>query len=397
MKLAIVTCLLAPAGLVYGQNDVFLDYTNFQARLNDLAGVAGVDNFSGAEVTQIQAGIKSKLETMYSAFDGLSFSETDPGGTRSELVFGLTGGGLGVADHIDFFNRTVGDTARVFTASFGFILDEFSGSTNRSIQINQLTAALAGTAAHELGHNLGLRHHDAHGGLTYTGTAINTGGVEDLHVMATGSTGLNEVGRELDRTFSTNSLVKLAYADGTLLGGNPVATSEIGDAGDTIANAQEIDFESIAVAGRFGEVVTGTIGTNTDVDIYKIELEAGSLFTADINNDYASGFSFNALDTIMDFLDSNGNVLFSSDDTLYSTSQFGAGTTRSLDSILYNINISLSGTYYVRLESWNNSDSGDYQLLMHSNMLFTNVPEPTSATMFLIGVGGFALRRRKRA
>jgi len=388
----VLCCLIGSTSTLSGQ--VFLDYTDFQARLDELTTSAGVTAFDAGEVATIQAGIKSDLEAAYAGFDGLSFTEVDPGGARPDLVFGLTGSGLGVADHIDFLNQVVNDRARIFTAEFTFVLDEFSGSTNRSTQIEQITAALAGTAAHEFGHNLGLRHHDAYGSLTYEGTAVNTGNEEDTHVMATGSTGLGEVGRETLRTFSTNSLVKIAYADTTLAGGNPTAVVEGADIGGTTGTAMSVDLEAIPVANRFGEVIVGTLATDDDEDMFSVELAAGSLFTVDVNNDFGSGVGFDSLDTVIDFLDTSGSVLFTNDDTLYSTTEFGAGTTRSTDSAFYNINIATAGTYFVRLRSFSASDSGDYQLLLHTDM-FTAVPEPTSAGLLLLG-GVFCLIKRRR-
>lgn len=384
---------LIPASSLPAQ--VFLDFTNFQTRLDELAANAGVTNFNSVETDSIQAGIKTNLETMYSGFTGLAFTEVDPGGSRPDLVFGLEGGGLGVADHIDFLNRDVNDRARVFTAQFDFVLDEFSGSTDRSDQLDQLTAALSGTAAHELGHNLGLRHHDAFGDQTYEGTATNTGDEEDTHVMATGSTGLGESGRETIRTFSTHSKVKLAYAAETLAGGSLAPITESGEFGGTIASAFEVDFEAIPVANRFGEVIVGTLATDDDEDVFEVDLEAGSVFTIDVNNDYSSGFPSDALDTVVELLDSSGTVLFTNDDTSYGFSEFGDGTVRSTDSVLFNVGIATAGSYFVRLRSFNASDSGDYQLLLHTDMIAA-VPEPAGAGMFLLG-GLICLTRRRRS
>ncbi|MEM9940747.1 MAG: hypothetical protein AAF939_04085 [Planctomycetota bacterium] len=379
----------------FGQMNVFLDYSNFETRLSELASSAGVDNFSAAEVTSIRAGIKTNLETMFSQFDGISFTESDPGGARPELLFGLEGGGLGVADHIDFLNVAIQDTARVFTAQFGFVVDEFSGGNNRSDQLSQLTAALSGTAAHELGHNLGLRHHDAHGDLTYEGTPVNTNGVEDTRIMATGSTGLSEAGREVIRDFSVNSLVKLAYANQTLLSGNPQAANEVGDAGDTIADAQVVDFETIPVANRFGEVIIGSIDSNNDVDLYEVQLAANSVFTIDVNNDVIATTFFRNFDNEIALLDDQGNVLYSSTDTFYSTTQFGAGDGRDFDGVLYNVNIFDQGTYYVRINSQGGSSFGDYRVLMHSNLLAATIPEPSSA-LFCLSALSCILGRRRR-
>lgn len=384
-----VLCALAvQAGPVY------LDYTNFETRLSELAASAGVTPFGSGEVAAIKSNIKSSLETAYSGFSGLSFTETDPGGTRAEIVFGPTAspGALGLADHIDFLNRDVGDTARVFSANFDFTINEFSGSTSRATQISQLSAALGGTAAHELGHNLGLRHHDAHGDLTYTGTPVSTGGNEDTHIMATGSTGLGETGRETARDFSVNSLVKLEYAAGTLPS-NPTASFEAGDAGATAGTAQSVALEALPVSGRFGEVIIGTLATVGDIDWYAIELLAGSVLTADINLDYADGFLFEPTNTILSVLDPTLSSIAFSDNTLYSTTTFGSGITVSLDSVLYNVPIATTGTYYVSVSAFSASDLGDYQLLLHTDLLSV-VPEPSSLALF--GIGGLALLVRLR-
>ncbi len=372
---------------------VFLDYDNFGDRLNELASDVGITSFSGTEITDIESMIEASLESTFADFSGITFSDVDPGGVRSELIFGDTGGGLGVAEHIDFLNRDLDDTAFVFSANFGFIVDEFSGSNQRAEQIQQLSTALAGTAAHELAHNLGLRHHDAHGNLVFEGSAINTGGDEDLRIMATGSTGLTELQREQPRDFSINSQVKLAYADTSIVGGNPTALLEDGDAGDTLGTAQAVLFEEIPVAERFGEVIIGELDANSDIDLFEVELVAGSQFTIDVNNDFSSGFDNAPFDSIISLLDDSGTVLFTNDDTLYSTTEFGAGTLRSSDSVLFNVGILETGTYFVQIESFEASSSGDYQLLLHSDQLA--VPEPTGGLLILGTLGFMATRRRR--
>lgn len=394
MSLLLTGCLLAP--LSAEADIVFLDFDDFDVRMSELSANAGIDNFSAAELTQLQDGITAGVSSIFNDFDGLSFTQTDPGGTRSVINFGLSGGGLGVADHIDFLNQVVNDTARVFSAQFGFIVDEFSGSTDRAEQISQLTAALTGTAAHELGHNLGLRHHDAFSDVEYDGSgSVAAGGSQNTHVMATGSTGLGELGRETFRDFSVNSLVKLAYAEGTLAD-NPEALFEAGDAGDTLGTATFVDFEAIPVANQFGEVIIGQIDSSSDVDFFEVRLEAGSVFTVDVNNDYASGIPNEFLDTILALFDSNGVQIGINDDTFYSSTQFGDGTRRDTDSLLYNVSIAETGSYFVRLTPFG-SDSGDYQLLMHTNMM-SAVPEPSSLAMLaLIGGLGLGHRRRRRS
>jgi hypothetical protein len=116
---------------------IFLDYSSFETRLGELATSAGVTGFSASEVTTIKGGIKTSLETVFTSFTGLSFTEADPGGTRAVINFGLTAGvgALGVADHIDFLNRVIGDTARVFSANFAFIVESGDSSPLKNARL----------------------------------------------------------------------------------------------------------------------------------------------------------------------------------------------------------------------------------------------------------------------
>ena len=164
--------------------EVYLDFVSgdFNARVDSALGRAS----TAAERTAIKAGIETNLGTMYSGF-AVSFGSSAPSGVFTTLKFGVTGGGLGVAEHIDYRNQDLTDTARIFTGNFGFIVE---GADPAAEQISELTMALSGTAAHELGHNLGLRHYDSYSDVSFDGsTAVATGGIQNTNVMATGSTG----------------------------------------------------------------------------------------------------------------------------------------------------------------------------------------------------------------
>jgi hypothetical protein len=373
---------------------VFLDYTNFQARLNELTTSAGVANFSAAEISQIQANILTSLQTAYGMFDNVSFS-TNAAGTDEEIDFGIVGGGLGLADSIDYRNQTANQLARVFTANFDFIVE--SGDP-RAQQITELSTALAGTGAHELGHNLGLRHYDSYvdPSLTYTGLAgpIATGGVQNTYIMATGSTGLGEAGRETQRDWSQNSSVKLEIANGLTVGGPPagVIQNEIGDAGNTAATAQALNLVNLAVSEKEAANVLGNL-TAGDWDYYSFTASAGDIFTGNV---LATG-----VDTIVDGVDSvlslfatDGTTLLADDDDIfYSTTQFGAGGFRTLDSLVFNVALPDDGTYFVRVRGFAGGD-GNYELLA-----YLDIPVPEPATLLLLGSGlgllGLMHRRRR--
>lgn len=374
---------------------VFVDFSGLSNRLDDVTNAAGTSAFNPSERTTIQNNILAGVRSAYSAFTGLSFQTTDPGGTRSVLNFGQTAGAgfLGVADHIDFLNTVVNDTARVFSGNFGFIVE---AGESKAVQVAELSAALTGTAVHELGHNLGLRHHDAYGDISYSGNQVATGGAQNQNWMATGSTSISEAGRESVRKFSRNSQVKLAFAQGTLPN-NPTGTNEAGDAGGTLASAQSLNLQSIPVANMFGNVVTGEITSAADADLYRVFLAAGSVFTADINIDFASGFPFDNVDTTLELLDASGNVLFTDTRSGYSGNQYGSALNSGdgFDPALFNVPISLTGDYFVRITSDPNTDaSGDYRLLVHTDILAA-VPEPSAAALLTATVATLTRRRRR--
>jgi hypothetical protein len=349
-----------------------------------------VTSFSTAEISTIRSGISSQLAGAYSGYN-VSFVETNPGGSYETIYFGQTHASYyGDADGIDYRNQSKTDTARVYTANLSFILDEFSGSENRSTQIDQLTTALAGTASHELAHNLGLRHHDAYGEITFTGSVVSTDGSQNTHLMATGSTGLSEVERETARAFSLNSDVKLAYADG-LLDSTPSSVLESGDAGNTAAAAQAVSLTPLSNVARDAANIIGSLSA-FDFDYYSLALLAGTTLTADIN--YAQ-LNPNPVDTILRFYGPDGiTLLGENDDTLFNGDTFGSGTYGGTDSIFFNFPIAQTGTYYVRVSPYG-SDTGDYELLLHTTG--NAVPEPAT-WISLIGLAATSalLRARRR-
>ena len=82
--------------------EVYLDFASgdFNARVDTALGRAS----TVAERTAIRAGIETNLGTMYSGY-AVNFDSSAPAGVYTTLNFGLTGGGLGIADHIDYRNQ----------------------------------------------------------------------------------------------------------------------------------------------------------------------------------------------------------------------------------------------------------------------------------------------------
>ena len=267
--------------------------------------------------------IQARLEADYAQYNFV-FTQTQPSlGDFSTIRIGdndanpidLAGGILfGRADNIDFGNNDRNDAAFA-DASFWQLLAELDanfGTQNLAnfLGLPPLTAAQveevrqiavvnqsANTAGHELGHILGLRHHDSFGapgdGLPPArdpGEFIPLGeldqnAIETLsHIMASGaSAGLSiESPVLVDRFFGERSATKLAMNERTrsiteaaakgrftlnkVVGPNPLLEGE--NAGG------KLDMRAALVDGSISEL--------DDVDGYTFKAKAGEIFNAEI-------------------------------------------------------------------------------------------------------------------
>ena len=415
--------IMVPAQHANAQIDVFLDFTtdnhngggggsngtaDWIDELNDLTTALGISNFNASERSTLESNIIADLNTIYGDYL-VNFSTSTTGGSEERIYFGVQSGALGFAplDIGNLFNNDLGP-ANVAPASFGFIVET---GESRAQQIAELSAAIAGTAAHELGHSLGLHHHMAYSdpGIT-PATYANTGGLQNQYVMATGSTGLGEPGREVVRSFSPFSKVMLDITGGsaTFFGGQdngalvsaPVFadSSERGanDAGGTSGTAQATTFSKGESSGMDIIYVQADLENASDVDMFSFTVNGPGTFSAHVFSDSLLFGAAGEFDPVLELIDIDGStVLKLTDDTDYSGNAFDSGGFGSVDSFINNIELDESGTYFLRVSAFTGGEAGSEYFLVGA--FASAIPEPNTA-MFcgLLALGTLLCRQRRR-
>lgn len=385
--------------------------------LNQATADAGVANFSAAERSTIEANILADLNTMYSEYQ-VTFATTNPGGDIETIYFGVESAALGFAP-LDLGNRFNGDLGitNVAPRTFAFNIENFDP---RADQIAEISASLAGTAAHELGHSVGLLHHHA-----YSDEGINPGnyadtmGLQNQHVIATGSTGLGEAGRETLRDFSPFEKVMLDISGGAesfffgqdndSLVLNPIlsdrtenggfSSAGVGnnlgtDAGSTLGTAQLLSTSVGETSGLDIAFVEADLDVASgDVDLFRLDVtSAGRLMAHFYSEDlfYGADLTF---DGQLRLLDSTGTQIAINDDVAYDGNLYNGGTVRDNQAFLNNITLATAGTYYLEVTGVSGEDIGSNYWLISA---FSAVPEPGSFAFMMLGGIGVLLRRKKR-
>ncbi len=355
----------------------------------------GLVSFRYSPAERLQ--VLSAMQTLYSGFD-ISFSLTAPPVPAERIVFNNDGLG-GVASEIDFRNQSVG---------VAFVGTNDPGVLNTSAR--EVTYA-ARIGAHELGHLLGLRHHDSQGpigsgifnfggffgwdtGPTFPGPRnANLEGYR--HIMTTPAVGASFnsfINPAVDMSFSERSLIKLTFNE------QGVTYAEAPGNKGSIATAQAIDLVSMNVLntlpGTFsnsGETffvdaaaVTGRIASSGQQDFYAIDLDAGVQLTVEVMSE-ALGRITDDFDTTVGLFDGSGSLV-----SYYGSTAFNDDEFETLDSILLDVLIPETGTYYIRVAGFGSS-TGDYEMFAYT---FSTVPEPTSLAGIALLTLGLVRRRR---
>lgn len=386
----VVTCLtVVPAAFA---SDVFLDWDGAfitMASAWSSAGYGSGEALTSGEMSSIIAMSKGKMEGKFAGYT-ISFVDAPPSAPYEWMKLGSTTTSTttyGESSGIDWRNEVKDGTADIYLANFGAIMSKALFS--RSENISRFASAIANTASHELGHNLGLQHYDAYGTPAVSAPGYGFAGEQNMFVMATGVTGLTPLMRGSDRFFNPIEKIKLEFADGIAptLG---TTLSESFGAKDTLATAQTVYGSALALTAGTAVNIDATIDEPGQSDIYKFFAVAGSRISA---NTFSHGHMLPFTDTTMFLMDSTGAGLFSSTDIDFFGDDFmtGSSTYYSDDSLIFNYIAPYTGTYYMKITG---TGPGEYDLLMTG---LATVPEPGTVAAIGLGVAALVRRRKKTA
>lgn len=378
-----------------------------------------------------KTAIKSYLESLYAPY-GLTFTlTTPPPFTASTIKFNYGSLGGGFADQIDFRNLDKTDNAYVNAVGglklFVGLQNPFAAPgvlwTEDSILTPAfITFASANFAAHELGHILGLRHHDSFGPIG-TGIAISPAnftpsfpGPVDApstshHVMAlSSSVALNSETLLTAKWLSQRSAIKLEFnrsgvtvPEGPGFHGSLATAQEVALLPLTIANPlrpPEGELMTPPTFTAYAAAVTGSLSlTDTGApegDYYKIWVPGGTFLTIEVISAAMGpdlgGRIADPANTFLALLDDAGVVL-----PYYSSFAINVSGFETTDSILFDVFIGASGFYYIEVGLGfiaGPPDPGSYELFIYATR---PIPAPGAAALLLAaGVGAIARRRRRR-
>lgn len=339
--------------------------------------------------------ILDRMRADYSRFD-FTFTDTAPTAGVFSTITINDGPSLGLADDIDFRNLNLGDNATV---------DVNLGATTS----DQFVTLTANVASHELGHLAGLRHGDSFGPIG-SGIDPNTVGAGAFLPAFPGLALANETSFHLlesdgtfientvDQFFSERSAIKLEFNEsGTVIGEeigakNTFATAQVLSLGNLVV-PNTIEFGARAGIGDFDVDAISVIASLDSIDesdLFSFQATAGDLFNFEVISNAPNRF-INPVDPQITILDSAGNPV-----TYFGQPAFNDDEFETFDSIIVDLVLPNTDTYFVQVNAFSDNDLGDYELFFHRfNGVVATVPEPSTIAMALLALGVNAIRRRR--
>ncbi len=370
-----------------------------------------------------RAFIAGKMDGTFGPYLDIDFSTTVPAGPHSTVFFNFgTGPYGGTADSVDILNVDGTDDAYVYAEGLLGALSSPAVPSAPPVTPADIVKASVNLATHELGHILGLRHHDSFGP-PLSGIPISPGaysptfpgpvgaGATGSHVMSlSSSVGISRAKLVSDSLhFNFRSAFKLAASE------QITPTPEVPGPKFTAATAQPIffgvvsvpnslppglnleefptpgfDIRAVAVEGTIGPMVDGPIPMPPLAsDYYRFTGSAGQIVTIEVMSTVLSADRApDTSDVTVYLLDSMGLPV-----THHGVGAFNDDDHESTDAILLDVVLPYTGTYYIEVGTSDPTvlfNSGAYVMYAYRY----NVPEPTALAVF-VGGGVLALRRRK--
>ncbi len=393
-----------PSGVEDVFGTAFADVISGNARPNKLIGSGGGDTLDGrggddvlqSDFTKLvyldfdsatdidaeehvytpeeRAAIQARMEADFGAFD-IQFTQTKPvEGRYFQVLFNATpiiGGIAQPGGRAEFLNwRSLGLSGTVVVDVNGFL------GPNRLPGTSEHFIALSSTiAAHELGHQLGLRHQDAFGPIgsglypnykfdrmlpAYYGpeSAVDT----RLHLMASpAAVGTSLVDAAGNPYFGEREAIKLAFAEtgktavelpdeqktqSVTVNGTQHAAQDLGDLQMLDVPTAQGD-QMVSALNVAGEIVLDATG-HSESDFYAFQGHAGEVVTLDLYSSTLDRIA-NPIDSLLRLYDSSGNKLE------YYGSPLGAfndDNIESTDSLLLDVILPADGTYYAEVDTF---------------------------------------------
>jgi hypothetical protein len=264
--------------------------------------------------------------------------------------------GAVIAAHLWQFFVATDPSGRSFEAASGLVIDaEHPLAVRLSEAVVQQSA---NTAAHELGHLLGLRHHDGFGppgaGLPSNGAPSPLAFVPPfdgpleadettLHLMSTGSTGATpRVRASVDQFFSERSALKI------VLPGLLCPTPEVDAQGSLVPALLSVpsplpegdDGASLAVQALLVDASISSVG---EVDEFRFTGAAGDVWTVDLVSSVDPSF---ATPVVTDL-----RLLLEQPDGTRELVAFNAQIFEGNDPLLLDVELPSDGTYVVQVDA----------------------------------------------
>ena len=317
--------------------------------------------------TQQRDEIQANMEQVFAGFN-VTFTQTLPSGDFSTIVFN-SGSPGGLAQDIDFRNLNKNDNAIVNADGLG-------------LNAQQIIVFSSNIGCHELGHLLGLRHAESFGPIgegvlppfgsffdpEFLGPEIASESF--FHIMATpGLTAPLSAFTETLNFLSERSSAKIGFSE------DGVAITEM-ENNNSIGTAQNLVLQPMSLPNKIeigtntglgdfsfsASAVVASIDNGADsVDVFRIDANAGDLFTIEVMSHSLDRFDANPVDANISVFDSVGNFVNYYDTDAFNEHEFES----TRDCNIVDLIIENDGPLFLQVDNSIADDFGQYEMWVY--------------------------------